>query len=757
MSEITTITGNIEDILYQNSENGYAVFIVRPESGGLPITVTGTVAGIRQNSRCTIDGVWKNHSKHGLQLAIEVFRELMPESSKGIEAYLASGIITGIGRKIAASIVKRFGAETLDVFNNSPEKLLEIRGISAKKLEKILSSYRESIYIQESMIFLQQNDIKGVLAHRIIKQYKQDTISKVEENPYRLCTDFFGVGFITADRLALSIGFPVDSDQRISAAIQYVLNQNASGGNCAMKATDLVSEVSKLINIDKAKARDCLLERTDGSPYGVVLVTVDGEDLVYLKNLHEAEIKTAALLIDLLDGPLPWVNRQPVNSVVETTETGIGLTLGDSQKEALVSALGNKVSVITGGPGVGKTTILRAYLYGLNSIAPKLKIGLAAPTGRAAKRMSESTGREALTIHRLLEYSAFSGGFARNAENPLELDIIVLDESSMLDIRLMAALLEAIPPHAVLLLVGDVDQLPSVGPGRVLRDIINSQTIPTVRLNQIFRQAESSKITTNAHLINQGMMPVATPQGITTDFYMFPYADTDSIQKSIVKMVSEAIPKKFGFDPVDDIQVLVPMHKGELGTQRLNSILQEKLNPAAVHGPKIEKFGIIYAVGDKVMQVSNNYEKDVFNGDVGRIVDLGSEDKRVVRISFDNKLVDYDVQDLDQVVLAYAITIHKSQGSEYPVVVMPLSNDHHVMLEKNLVYTGVTRGKQLVVMPHQNKALKKAVSTVKSHQRLTLLSERLQSEHMERFEENRTLNSLANNKKHKNDSSCFRP
>jgi exodeoxyribonuclease V alpha subunit len=715
-------TGTIARVIFHNQENGYSVLAVIPDGDDKGITVTGTYAGAPQeDDQVNITGFWQNNPKYGKQFKATSMAAQTPTSKEGILRYLSSGLIKGLGPALAKRVVAKFGDKTLDVFQNDPERLMEVRGVGKKNFEKIVDSYQQQRGAQDVMMYLQAHNVGAALAFRIYKKYGDSSIETIKENPYRLSQDIHGVGFKTADAIATEVGIEKDSPYRIEAGAFHVMQECATSGHCAVPRTDLFKKTQKLLAVDP----DIIAPIVDNMGHVFVAEQGKDEDFICLKYLHKAEKSVAASLKRLMSAQnSPW-SGMGMEQALEFAQQRTGLELVQSQRDAVCTALRNKVTVITGGPGVGKTTILNSMLGALDSW-DSLDIVLCAPTGRAAKRMSESTGREAATIHRTLEYNPITNSFGFNADNKLDADLVVIDESSMPDVLLTDSLLTAVPDHACVVFLGDIDQLSSVGPGSVLKDMIDSEKIPVVRLTEIFRQAKDSKIIVNAHRINHGQMPVIAKPGEASDFYTFEAKSPEDVLAYTLNHVTKQIPEKLGFDPINDIQVLVPMHKGPLGTENLNEKLQQALNP--LEGKKsMRRFNTTYIEGDKVMQTSNDYKKEVFNGDLGRIHKIDTEDGTVI-VNFDGRLVEYEATDMDSLILAYATTIHKSQGSEYPCVVMPLVKGHHIMLERNLLYTGVTRGKQMVVVNCEPEALQCAVNTVTSRERQTLLQERIREE-----------------------------
>jgi exodeoxyribonuclease V alpha subunit len=711
------LTGAVERVTFHSEETGFCVLRVKVRGHRDLVTVVGTAATITPGEYIEGQGWWVTDRTHGLQFKTHHLRVVPPSTLEGIEKYLGSGMVKGIGPHFAKKMVQAFGEQVFDVIEQSPDRLTALDGIGPKRKQRVVEAWAEQKVIREIMVFLHSHGVGTARAVRIYKTYGNEAIARVRENPYRLALDIHGIGFKTADTLAQRLGIPRDAVIRAQAGVRHVLQEFAEDGHCAVHQEELIETAVTLLEIPASIIAQAVeLELQDEN---LMAEAIDGKACLFLTPLHRAEVGVAAHLLCLLTGALPWGQIDPVRAI-PWVEQKTSRTLSPSQCDAVAMALQSKVTVITGGPGVGKTTIVTSILHILQ--AKKQRVLLCAPTGRAAKRLSEATGLEAKTIHRLLEFEPTSMGFVHGHTNPLKADLVVVDEVSMVDVVLMSQLLRAIPDHAAVLLVGDVDQLPSVGPGAVLADIIASARIPTVTLTEIFRQAATSQIIVNAHRINQGQLPTLREDS-QSDFYVIPADSPEDIQAKLLRVVTERIPKRFGLHPIQDIQVLTPMNRGSLGARALNTVLQEALNPEAT--PKVTRFGWTYAPGDKVIQTVNNYDKDVYNGDIGRVAHIDLEDGQV-EIDFDGRIVTYDVGELDEVALAYAATVHKSQGSEYPVVVMPLATQHYPMLARNLLYTGVTRGKQLVVVIGQARAMAIAVRNVRSVQRLTNLAARLQ-------------------------------
>jgi exodeoxyribonuclease V alpha subunit len=710
------LTGAVERVTFHSEETGFCVLRVKVRGHKDLVTVVGTAATITPGEYIEGEGWWITDRTHGLQFKTQLLRVVPPSTLEGIEKYLGSGMVKGIGPHFAKKLVRAFGEAVFDIIEQTPERLTELDGIGPKRKQRVVEAWEAQKMIREIIVFLHSHGVGTARAVRIYKTYGHEAIVRVRENPYRLALDIHGIGFKTADTLAQRLGIPRDAVIRAQAGVRHVLQEFAEDGHCAVHQDELMETAGTLLEIPastiaQAVEIECQEER-------LVAADIGGRPCLFLTPLHRAEVGVAAHLLRLLQGTPPWGAIDPARAI-PWVEQKTGRTLSPSQRKAVATALHSKVTVITGGPGVGKTTIVTSILQILQ--AKKMAVLLCAPTGRAAKRLTETTGLEAKTIHRLLEFDPTSMGFVHGQTNPLRADLVVVDEVSMVDVVLMSQLLRAILDHAAVLLVGDVDQLPSVGPGTVLADIIASGRIPTVTLTEIFRQAATSQIIVNAHRMNQGQLPVMRDDG-QSDFYVIRADSPEEIQAKLLRVVTERIPQRFGLHPIRDVQVLTPMNRGSLGARALNGVLQEALNPEAT--PRVTRFGWTYAPGDKVIQTVNNYEKDVFNGDIGRVARVDVEEGQV-EIDFDGRIVSYDVGELDEVALAYAATVHKSQGSEYPVVVLPLATQHYPMLARNLLYTGVTRGKQLVVVIGQPRAVAIAVRNVRSVQRLTNLAARL--------------------------------
>lgn len=707
---IENLQGYIESITYTNKENGYTIARVRAEAFDKPITIVGNMISTVPGESLFMKGEWESHPRYGRQFKVSSYRTAMPAVTTGIEKYLASGLIRGIGVEMARRIVNKFGEKTLEIIDNKIEKLTRVEGIGKKRLKQISEAWNEQKEIREVMIFLESYGISPGYASKIFKRYGKHSVKVVTENPYRLAMDIFGIGFATADKIAENMGFGRDSEERAKAGLLHVLNECTEEGHVCYPSYMLIQRSQKMLQIDREIITTALEELSKNEK-----IVLDKE-LVYLPPFYVSETGIASSLIKLQNAD-ESMRKVDSEKALKWVQQKLNITFAVKQKEAVKHALKDKILVITGGPGTGKTTIIKAII----AIASRLgtRIVLAAPTGRAAKRMSEATGFKAKTIHRLLEYNMHAGGFQKNDLNPLQCDLLILDEASMIDTILMHHLLKAVPANASLIMIGDVNQLPSVGAGNVLKDIIASGRVAVVELNEIFRQARESRIIVNAHRINVGLTPEYS--NLEGDFYFIEQEEPEKVVGIIIELVKERIPRKFHLDPVDDIQVLSPMHRGLIGVENLNQELQNTLNPGKktiVRGNKTLK------VNDKVMQIRNNYNKDVFNGDMGRILRI-EEDGRRVTVSFDGHIVDYESSELDEIALAYAVSVHKSQGSEYPAVVIPVMTQHYMLLQRNLLYTAVTRGEKLVVLVGSKKALNISVKNDKTEKRYTKLAERL--------------------------------
>ena len=719
-SEREVLAGAVERVTFHNPENGFCVLRVKARGHRELVTVVGHAALVSAGEWITASGEWVNDRTHGPQLRARFLEASAPTSTEGLERYLGSGMIRGIGPVYAKKLVRTFGERVFDIIETEPGRLRDVDGIGPVRAERITIAWAEQKTVREIMVFLHTHGVGTARAVRIFKTYGADAVQVMSENPYRLARDIRGIGFRTADAIAMRLGIEKSAMIRVRAGIAFALTEAMDDGHCGLPTEVLLSQAAELLEAPRDLVRTAAeLELAAGS---VVADQAGDIPCIFLAGLYGAERGIAERLRRIAAGALPW---PPIDAdgAIPWIERRAGLVLAQSQNAAVRLALSSKVLIVTGGPGVGKTTIVNTILRILTARGARLV--LCAPTGRAARRMTEASGFEARTIHRLLEIDPASGGFRRGADHPVECDLLVVDEASMVDVLLMHALLEAVPDHAAVLIVGDIDQLPSVGPGQVLADLIASAAVPVVRLTEVFRQAATSRIIVNAHRINAGVVPeLGRPEAIS-DFYFVPADDPESAVPKILKLVRTRIPRRFGLDPIRDIQVLCPMNRGGVGARSLNIELQAALNPAGEH--KVERFGWTFAPGDKVMQVENDYDREVYNGDIGRIDDVDPELGEITA-RFEDRPVTYGFGELDALVPAYATTIHKSQGSEYPAVVIPLMMQHYVMLQRNLLYTGVTRGRRLVVLVGQRKAVAIAVKAASGRRRWSKLQEWMQRE-----------------------------
>ena len=714
------LAGPVERVTFHNPENGFCVLRTRARGHRDLVTVVGHAATVSPGEWITASGEWMNDRTHGQQFRARFIRTAAPSSVEGIEKYLGSGMIRGIGPVYARKLVRAFGEKVFDVIEAEPERLREVTGIGKVRAKRITDAWAEQKVVREIMVFLHGHGVGTARAVRIFKTYGADAVEVMTENPYRLARDIRGIGFVTADAIAMRLGIEKTAMVRVRAGIGHALAEAMDEGHCGLPEEELGPLAAKLLEVPADLIRAALdLELADGN---VVADTVEDTPCIFLGGLHRAERSIAGRLTEIAAGRHPW-SRINSDKALPWVERKTGLALAPGQADAVRTALSSKVSVITGGPGVGKTTIVNAILRILST--REVDILLCAPTGRAAKRMSEATGFEAKTIHRLLEVDPRTGGFKRDRDNPLDCGLLVVDETSMVDVLLMRSLLAAVADETALLIVGDVDQLPSVGPGQVLADIIASGTVPVARLTEVFRQAARSRIVTAAHGINRGAIPdLSRPEG-ESDFYFVVAEDPETAVSRIVELVKTRIPRRFGLDPVSDIQVLCPMNRGGAGARSLNIELQAALNPAGER--RVERFGWTFAPGDKVMQVENDYDREVYNGDIGVVVDV-DPDAGELTARFEGRDLVYGFGELDALVPAYAATVHKSQGSEYSAVVIPVLTQHYAMLKRNLLYTGVTRGKRLVVLVGQKKAVAIAVRNASGRRRWSKLDEWLVGE-----------------------------
>ena len=717
------IRGQIERITFTNQDTGYTVARVKVAGRQDLITAVGNLINPQAGTTLEMTGEWLNHPKFGEQFRIISYEYLAPATIAGIEKYLGSGLIKGIGPKMAKRIVKVFAEKTLEIIEQTPERLTEVPGIGTQRIETIKAAWEEQKEIREVMIFLQRYGVSPTYATKIFKFYGHDAIHIVQENPYCLAHDIYGIGFLTADKIAQKMGFALDSPLRVEAGLIYVLSKMADDGHIFYPLEPLTTKSLELLQIDQRELiRSSLasLERTGKIRFDKVQVDDLLTDVVYLGAFHVAEQRSAKFIADLLQWGASLTHVNPEKAIA-LAENQVSIKLAPKQREAVEQALREKMLIITGGPGTGKSTLLDVVLRIVGALSRK--IDLAAPTGRAAKRMTEVTGREAKTIHRLLCYDFTTHKFRKQEDDPLDCDLLILDEASMIDQMLFYYLLKAIPTTAKVILVGDVNQLPSVGPGNVLHNLINSGQIPVVRLTDIFRQAQRSCIITNAHKIINGQS-IYFNNREQDDMFFIAEEDPDKVLNLIVGLVKERLPKKYGYHPLNDIQVLSPMNRGPLGTTAFNTALQDALNP---NGLQVQRGQHTFRVGDKVMQIKNNYDKQVFNGDIGTIESIDPE-AQLLTVMVDGRPIPYDFCDLDELVLAYAISIHKSQGGEYPCVIIPVVTQHYIMLQRNLLYTGVTRGKKTVVLVGTLKALNIAIRNNRQMQRYSALDQRIKAQ-----------------------------
>ncbi|MGC8841758.1 MAG: SF1B family DNA helicase RecD2 [Candidatus Sumerlaeaceae bacterium] len=714
---LVELTGTVDRVIYTNPENGYTVAALIPKGSRKEVTIVGYYLNVHPNEEVRCRGEYIEDKRYGRQFKVHWYESILPTSLEAIERYLASGVIKGIGEKYAKLLLAHFGKDIFDVLEHSPKQLAEVPGIGPKRIEKIINSWNSQRVLRDVMLFLQQHEISQSLAPKIYAQYGPDAINQLRRNPYQLAMDIRGVGFKRADAMAKKLGIPPNSLERVKAGCYYLLAEMAEDGHTYFPADSFVLRAAQTLEV----AEDLVVQALNAlkaERYVVLERLPDGVGAVYLRPLYQHEVGVAQQLAAIAS-TAKLLPKIPLEEELKAFEEAHQFELAPNQRAAIAMVARGGVCVITGGPGTGKTTIVRTLLKILEKYG--LRVVLAAPTGRAAKRMQELTHHTASTIHRLLQYSPRDGRFLRNRQNPIRADFVVVDETSMLDISLAHHFLQAFRPTSSLVFVGDVDQLPSVGPGNFLRDLIASDCVPVVRLREIFRQARHSSIIRNAHRINEGEMPVVNLNDEAGEFQFYRAETQEEALELIKELVGTKLPQTRGFDPKSDIQVLVPMHRGLIGAQNLNRELQMLLNP---HGATLERGGTLFRVGDKVMQVANDYEKNVFNGDIGMIVGI-DRDERLIKVQFDQRIVVYEFSELEELELAYAVTVHKAQGSEYPAIVIPLHFTHSVMLHRNLLYTAVTRGRRLVCLVGQWGALRMAVQNIRETPRFSALHLRL--------------------------------
>ncbi len=722
-----TLTGSVERITYHNDQNGYTVLRFLIPGHAEPVTVTGNFSAVSPGESLRLTGFWTTHPQYGDQFKAADYQVTRPATVAGIQKYLGSGLIKGVGPVTARRIVEHFGEQTLDIIESDISRLVEVRGVSGKRIELIQKTWQEQRAVKDVMIFLQSHGVSTHFAVKIYKQYNNDSIPIVEKTPYRLAADIYGVGFRTADQIARNLGIRADAEERLRAGLQHVLGEATEQGHCYLPRRELLRRAAETLGVEDqtrlAASLDALLNE------GLLKIEEEPDDpladvAIYLPPLWQSERAIARRVKMLAEAPVR-VDAKRVDTWLDRFIETKGIQLSDEQRAAIRLAAGSRVMVLTGGPGCGKTTALRALVALFHAM--RKRVLLASPTGRAAQRLSEVTGEEAKTLHRTLEFDPSRMGFKRDETSPLEADVIIVDEASMLDVVLANYLIKAVAAHSQLILVGDVDQLPSVGPGTVLRDLIDSRAVPVARLTRVFRQAAESLIIQNAHRLNRGEFPALVKPGTgQTDCYFIAAEEPHEVADLIVKSVAVALPKRFGYDPVNDIQVLAPMNRGQVGTNSLNALLQQHLNPPGERKPEYARGNRTLRVGDKVIQRVNNYKLEVFNGDLGRIEWIDLEDQ-MIAVRFADRIVNYDYADILELGHGFAISCHKSQGSEYPAVVIPLHMQHFMMLSRNLLYTALTRAKKTVVMIGTTKAIGAAMNNLEAVHRFTGLVRELRA------------------------------
>ena len=720
MREYYTIEGILERIVFFSEETNFTVARLQVARNPDLVTIVGSIPCPNPGETLRLKGEWIVDVKFGRQFRVESCLSVLPSTITGIEKYLGSGLVKGIGPIRAKRVVAMFGLETLDVIGEQSERLLEVEGIGPIRVQRITKAWQEQKEVREVMVFLQGHGVSSTYAVKIYKAYGDKSVAVVKGNPYRLALDISGIGFKTADRIAQNMGIDPSSQIRAEAGIIHVLSELVDEGHVYYPHDKLMDASASLLEVNRDVLETALSALI--TQRRVVIDEHVEDRAVYLTPLHVAEVNVARRLETLINSPRQLIQID-IEMAMQWVQRAIGIELADLQKEAIRKAVASKALVLTGGPGTGKTTLLNCIIRILEGKGQRIL--LASPTGRAARRLSEVTGREAKTIHRLLEYSPNEGGFKRNEENPLEADLVIIDESSMVDILLMNHLLKAVSSTTTLMLVGDIDQLPSVGPGNMLKDVIASGRVETVRLTEVFRQAQESMIVVNAHRVNRGEFPlVRTPEGKKADFYFVARDNPEKALEMVKELCARRLPRAFRLNPFDDIQVITPMHRGVVGVANLNAEMQMLLNPT---GNEVSRGGRCFRINDKVMQTTNNYEKEVFNGDIGRVVEIKHEEQTLA-VKYEDRIVDYEWSDLDELVLAYAISIHKSQGSEYPAVVVPILPQHYIMLQRNLLYTAITRAKKLVVLVGSSRAIAMAARNSRVQHRYTALAARLAAE-----------------------------